>query len=368
MTQVGTYNYGASNTGAGSHAVSNLTGGTPTSLRSKMNDNRAGESSSRHIPWLASLLLAVVPLSASAAWFGEQQDKMGTRVEIQLWMDDEAQARRLIAAGMAEFDRIEAAMSTYRDNSEISAVNREAASAPVVVSAELFDLVRRSLELSVQTGGAFDITYDSVGYLYDFRARERPVEAAIADKLAAIDYRHVLLDAGKSTIRFTRPGTRINLGGIAKGYACEQVVALLRKAGVTHALVNAGGDTRLLGDRQGKPWVVGIRDPDDESKWVTRLALDDEAISTSGDYERYFEEDGVRYHHILDPRSGKPVAGVRSVTIIGPDATLTDGLSTSVFVMGVERGLALIEATPGYAAVIIDAERKVRFSKALAPD
>jgi thiamine biosynthesis lipoprotein len=228
--------------------------------------------------------------------------------------------------------------------------------------------VRRSLELSVQTGGAFDITYDSVGYLYDFRARERPTETTIADSLPAINYRHVRLDAGKSTIRFTRPGTRINLGGIAKGYSCEQVVALLRKAGITNALVNAGGDTRLLGDRRGKPWVVGIRDPDDESKWVTRLALDDEAISTSGDYERYFEEDGVRYHHILDPKSGKPVAGVRSVTVIGPDATLTDGLSTSVFVLGPERGLALIEAMPGYAAVIIDAGRKVRFSTALAAD
>lgn len=323
---------------------------------------------SRRIPWLASLFLAVVPLSASAAWFGEQQDKMGTRVEIQLWLDDESQARRLIAAGMAEFDRIEAAMSTYRESSAISAVNRGAASAPVVVPAELFALVQRSLELSVRTGGAFDITYDSVGYLYDFRARERPAAAAISQNIAAIDYRHVRLDAERSTIRFTQPGTRINLGGIAKGYACEQVVALLRKAGVTNALVNAGGDTRLLGDRRGKPWVVGIRDPDDESKWVTRLALDDEAISTSGDYERFFDDEGVRYHHILDPKSGKPVAGVRSVTIIGPDGTLTDGLSTSVFVMGVERGLALIEATPGYAAVIIDAGHKVHFSTALAPD
>jgi len=293
---------------------------------------------------------------------------MGTRVEIQLWMDDEPQARQLIAAGMAEFERIEAGMSTYRASSGISAVNRDAATAPVVVSAELFELVRRSLELSVQTGGAFDITYDSVGYLYDFRAHERPTEKTIANNLDAINYRHVLLDAGKSTIRFTRPGTRINLGGIAKGYSCEQVAALLRKAGVTNALVNAGGDTRLLGDRRGKPWVVGIRDPDDESKWVTRLALDDEAISTSGDYERFFDEDGVRYHHILDPKSGKPVAGVRSVTIIGPDATLTDGLSTSVFVLGPERGLALIEATPGYAAVIIDAARKVRFSTALSAD
>jgi thiamine biosynthesis lipoprotein len=323
---------------------------------------------SRGIPWLASLCAVFLPLSVSAAWFGEQQDKMGTRVEIQLWMDDEPQARQLIAAGMAEFDRIEAGMSTYRESSEISAVNRQAATAPMTISAELFNLVRRSVDLSVQTGGAFDITYDSVGYLYDFRARERPADSVIADNLAAIDYRHIQLDADRSTIRFTRPGTRINLGGIAKGYACEQVAALLRKAGVENALINAGGDTRMLGDRRGKPWVVGIRNPDDESRWVTRLALDDEAISTSGDYERFFDEDGVRYHHILDPKSGKPATGMRSVTIIGPDGTVTDGLSTSVFVLGVERGLALIEATPGYAAVIIDAERKVRFSSSLSPD
>jgi thiamine biosynthesis lipoprotein len=130
-------------------------------------------------------------------------------------------------------------------------------------------------------------------------------------------------------------------------------------------MANAGGDTRLLGDRRGEPWVVGIRDPADDSRWVTRLALDNEAISTSGDYERFFDEDGVRYHHILNPKSGKPAHGVRSATVIGPDATLTDGLSTGVFVLGPERGLALIEATPGYAAVIIDAERRVRFSKAL---
>jgi len=286
-------------------------------------------------------------------------------VEIQLWAADEATGRRLLAAGMAEFDRIEAVMSTYRESSEISLANREAAARAVPVSAELHDLVARSLDLSVKTGGAFDITFDSVGRLYDFRERIRPDDAAIRANLPEIDYRHVVLGDHPDTIRFTKPGTRINLGGIAKGYACERVIDLLRKAGVSHALANAGGDTRLLGDRLGKPWVVGIRDPDDEKHWVTRLALDNEAISTSGDYERFFDEDGVRYHHILDPKSGKSASGVRSVTVIGPDATLTDGLSTSVFVLGPERGLALIEATKGYAAVIIDAQRNVRFSTAL---
>lgn len=317
------------------------------------------------IPSLCVLVLTLATLPARAEWYSDAQEMMGTRVEIQLWAADEATGRRLLASGIAEFERIEAAMSTYRESSEISLVNREAAGRAVPVSAELHDLVQRSLELSVTTGGAFDITFDSVGRLYDFRRGVRPDEVSIRANLPAIDYRHVLLGDAPDTIRFTMPGTRINLGGIAKGYACERVIALLRRAGVSNALANAGGDTRLLGDRRGKPWVVGIRDPDDGARWVTRLALDNEAISTSGDYERFFEEDGVRYHHILDPKSGKSASGVRSVTIIGPDATLTDGLSTSVFVLGPERGLALIEATPGYAAVIIDAQRNVRFSTAL---
>jgi thiamine biosynthesis lipoprotein len=315
---------------------------------------------------LLAALLALAALPARAEWYAEQQDKMGTRVEIQLWSADEASARRLIAAGMAEFDRIEAWMSTYVEGSEVSRVNREAATAAVPVSRELYDLVRRSAELSERSGGAFDITFDSVGRLYDFRARVRPDEAAIQANLPAISYRHVVLDPAPPAIRFTTPGTRINFGGIGKGYACERVAALLRAAGVSHALVNAGGDTRLIGDRRGRPWVVGIRDPDDASRWVTRLALDDEAISTAGDYERFFDDDGVRYHHILDPSSGRSVSGVRSVTVIGPDATLTDGLDTAVFVMGPEKGLALIDATPGYAAVVIDAERNVRFSKSLS--
>ncbi|MBL8200169.1 MAG: FAD:protein FMN transferase [Chromatiales bacterium] len=318
----------------------------------------------RCIP-LCVFLLVLVTAPARAEWYSEAREKMGTKVEIQLWAGSEAAARPLLAAGMAEFDRIESWMSTYREDSEISRVNRLAAREPVKASAELFGVVAKSLELSALSDGAFDITFDSVGKLYDFRSGVRPDADAIQQRLPDINYRHVLLDPAALTIRFTKEGTRINLGGIGKGYSCERVIELLRKAGVTNALVNAGGDTRLLGDRRGKPWVVGIRDPDDGQHWVTRLALEDEAISTSGDYERYFDEDGVRYHHILDPKSGKSASGLRSVTVIGPDATMTDGLSTSVFVLGPERGLALIETTPGYAAVIIDAEHQVRFSKAL---
>lgn len=311
------------------------------------------------------LMLGVLP-AAHGDWFSDAQDKMGTRVEIELWHDDAAEARRLIAAGMAEFDRIESAMSTYRADSEITRINEQAAAGPVVVGDELFALIARALALSATTGGAFDITYDSVGQLYDYRLNRRPDEPEINAHLLTIDHRFVELDVAASTIRFAREGVRINLGGIAKGYACEAVIALLKERGVTHALATAGGDTRLLGDRGNGPWIVGIRDPDDKAGLITRLALANEAVSTSGDYERFFIEDGVRYHHILDPSTGKSAGELRSVTIVGPDATMTDGLSTSVFVLGAQAGLELIERLPDYEAIIIDASRRVQFSTGLA--
>ncbi|MEO1065580.1 MAG: FAD:protein FMN transferase, partial [Actinomycetota bacterium] len=145
-----------------------------------------------------------------------------------------------------------------------------------------------------------------------------------------------------NSVRFLEPGVRINLGGIAKGYVVERGIDLLRRAGVSNAIVTAGGDSRLLGDRRGRPFMVGIRDPRVDGEVAISVPLEDEAISTSGDYERYFEEDGVRYHHIIKPSTGTPAAGVHSATVIGPDAVMTDALSTSVFVMGVDRGLKLI--------------------------
>lgn len=320
----------------------------------------------RHLLPLAIAVLAGLG-PARAEWFSEQAEKMGTRMDVQLWHDDEAQARRLISAAMAEFDRIEAGMSTYRADSEISRVNDRAATAPVPVSAELYGIVSRSIELSVLSGGAFDITYDSVGRFYDFRRRQRPTDQEIVEHLSQINYRHLQLDPQARTIGFEVPGTRINLGGIAKGYAVEQVIGLLRAAGVKHALATAGGDTRLLGDHRGQPWIIGIRDPDDSGRLITKLALDDEAISTSGDYERFFDEGGKRYHHILDPKTGKPASGVRSVTIVGPDAVMTEGLTKTVFINGAEKGMALLESLDGYEAVIVDDQRRVFFSRGLAP-
>jgi len=292
---------------------------------------------------------------------------MGTRVEIKLWHDDVAQAEHLLALGMAEFDRIEAAMSTYLADSEMTQINEQAADAPVKVSPELFGLINRALQLSVITNGAFDITYDSVGQFYDYRAGKRPASKQIKIHLDEINYRYVHLEQKDLTIRFTQPGVRINLGGIAKGYAVESVINLLRDLGVKHALATAGGDTRLLGNRGNGPWVIGVRDPNDTEGLIMRLALEDEAISTSGDYERFFIEDNVRYHHILNPSTGQSAGQVRSVTIVGPDATLTDGLSTSVFVLGPVAGLELIESLEGYEALIVDTGQQVQFSTGLNP-
>ena len=312
-------------------------------------------------------VLAAAPPAAVAEWVGEAIELMGTEVSVELWHDDPAAGRVLVDMVLDEYRRIDREMSTYRPDSQISRVNAEAAERPVEVDAELFALVGRALELSAMSGGAFDITYESVGYLYDFRARQRPTDAEIAARLDAIDYRHVILDESASTIRFRTPGVRINLGGIAKGHAVERAAALLRAHGVRHAVLNAGGDTRVLGDRRGRPWIVGIRHPRVEGDVVTRLPLVDEAVSTSGDYERFFEEDGRRYHHILNPRTGRPTEGVLSVTVIGPDATTTDGLSTTLFVLGIEAGLELIERIPGYEAVIVDSNGKLAYSSGLTP-
>ena len=318
---------------------------------------------SRILPFV---LLLLPPAPARAEWFQREEAIMGTRVAVELWADDAALARRAMDEVIAEMRRTDELMSTYKPESQLSQVNAHAHERPVQVDADIIEVVERSLEMSKLSGGAFDITYASVGYLYDYRAHQRPTDEQIAAALPGVDYRQVQVDRDARTIRFLRKGVRIDLGGIAKGYAVDRSVERLRALGIQHAMVNAGGDTRLLGDRLGKPWIVGIRDPRNEGRVVTRLPLADEALSTSGDYERYFEEGGVRYHHILVPGTGRSARGVRSATVLGADATLTDALSTTVFVLGVERGMQLIARLPGVEAVVVDDEGRIYYSDGLA--
>jgi thiamine biosynthesis lipoprotein len=292
---------------------------------------------------------------------------MGTEVSVHLWHEDAAEAAAIVEDVFDEVTRIEGVMSTYIEGSEISDINSGAAEGPVAAGDELLQLILRSLDISMLTRGAFDITYDSVGQFYDFREKQRPDAATIEEGLERIDFRLVKVDRLAGTVQFLAPGVRINLGGIAKGYTVERGVSLLRSRGIEHGIVTAGGDSRLLGDRLGQPFMVGIRDPRKDDAVLLTIPLEDEAISTSGDYERYFEEDGKRYHHIIEPATGLPAGGVRSATIVGPDAVLTDALSTSVFVLGVDQGLTLISTLPDYEGVVIDDEGRLFYSDGFEP-
>lgn len=300
-----------------------------------------------------------------AAWVHDEQSIMGTTVRAEVWSADDAAAARAVADVMQEMRRIDRLMSPYKPDSELSHVNANAAQRPVRVGQELRGLVRRSLEISELTNGAFDITFASVGHLYDYRKMIRPADGMLAGLLPVVDFRHVLVDEDAGTVAFALPGVRVDLGGIAKGHAVDNALGIMRQHGIEHALISAGGDTGILGNRIDRPWVVAIRDPRDHDAVVAMLPIQDEALSTSGDYERYFEQDGVRYHHILNPSTGRSAGEVRSASVLGPDVTTTDALSTSVFVLGVEKGMALVETLPGIEAAIIDNQGVLHYSGGL---
>lgn len=310
------------------------------------------------------LIGAVQP--ARAEWVQRIEDGiMGTRIVVELWAEDRGKADASIEAVLAEMRRIDAAMSTYKADSEVSLVNSQADKRPVKVSPELFQLLSAALEYSRITRGAFDITYASVGYLYDFRQHVHPDEKQIASALPGVNYKHVILDSAASTVRFSQSGVRIDLGGIGKGHAVDRGIEILRARGVEHALVTAGGDSRIIGDRFGKPWVIGIRHPDRKDEVIARIPLEDAALSTSGDYERYFDEGGVRYHHIIDPKTGQSARKVRSATLIGPTATRTDGLSKTAFVLGAERAIEIYNGLEGIDAVVVTPDGRVLYTKGL---
>jgi FAD:protein FMN transferase len=316
---------------------------------------------------LGIVLAAVLPGVACAEWLERTEPIMGTRVYVQLWSEDAAKGNAAIDAVMVDMRRIDDLMSHYKPESQLSQINERANREPVQVDKELFDLIKLSTYYSQITQGAFDITYASVGYLYNYPEHIHPTEAQIKDALPAVNWRNMLLDEAHHTVRFEHPGMRIDLGGIGKGYAVDHGIDILKARGIEHAVVTAGGDTRILGDHMGRPWLVAIRHPDNPQKVVTRIPLSDSAMSTSGDYERYFDEDGVRYHHIIDPHTGHSASKVRSATILAPTATQTDGMSKTAFVLGAEKALEIINSMPEYDAVFVTPEGHVLYSNGLRP-
>jgi thiamine biosynthesis lipoprotein len=298
-------------------------------------------------------------------WFKRDEAIMGTAISVELWADDRAEGESAITAVMDEMHRIDHLMSPHRPASELSRINRDAATSAVSVSAEMIRLLDRANEFSRLSDGAFDITYAAVGHLYDYRERIRPNEAELARARALVGWRNLVVDVPARTVRFALDGMRIDLGGFAKGHAVDNATAILQAIGIRHAIVSAGGDSRVIGDRRGRPWTIGVRDPRRAGEMVAMLPLEDVSISTSGDYERYFDADGVRFHHLIDPATGRSPSSVHSVTILAEDGLTTEALSKCVFVLGVEKGLRLIESQPEVDAVIVDAAGALHYSAGL---
>lgn len=319
--------------------------------------------------FLFAVLFGAIIRPAQAEWYHDEQAIMGTLVSLTFWSDDKTTAQRAIALVMGEMRRIDAAFSTYNPDSLVSKVNREAATVAVDITPELLMILDKSLYYSGLSQGAFDISYASVGKHYDYRLKQQPTLGLRRQLLPAIDYHQIHLNKVAYQVAFEHPQLQIGLGGIAKGYAVDRSIAILADLGITSASISAGGDSRVLGEKRGKPWLVGIKNPRGGLGDAVAIVvpLTNTAISTSGDYERFFFDDQTneRIHHILNPKTGESSSGIASVSIIGPQGFDTDPLSTTVFVLGVNRGLALINNLDGFDGVIIDSHGVVHYSEGL---
>jgi thiamine biosynthesis lipoprotein len=287
-----------------------------------------------------------------------------------MWGNEDERAVSAIDEAFGEFDRIDRMMTTWTTTSEVSRVNQAAGTGKAVeVSPELFAVLERAEEDSRLSHGAFDITVGSFAGVWKFDEDNDgsiPPPELVAERKKLVSYKDLVLDPAHHAARLKRKGQKITLGGIAKGYAVDKAVAILRARGFVDFIVQAGGDMYCAGRRGDRQWRVGIRDPRGPRDSYFALAeVQDRTFSTSGDYERFTIKDGKRFHHIIDPATGYPAMGVRSVTIMAKDALTAEGLSKIVFIWGPERGLKLVESLPDVDAVVVDAQNHVTVSKGL---
>ncbi|MBS2016005.1 MAG: FAD:protein FMN transferase [Deltaproteobacteria bacterium] len=313
------------------------------------------------------------PLAFTAEKVWAEGSAMGTHLAFAAYTNpkvDAAKARAAFDAAIAEIKRIEAIMTTWRPDSEISKINAAAGKAPVEVGDETLAIVKASIHTSEISEGTFDITFQTLHGLWKFdedRDPHPPAEKDVKERLAFLGWKNIKVDEAKKTVMLTKERTQISLGGIAKGYAVDKAAAVLEKAGLTSFFVQAGGDLYAKGRKpDGHEWQAGIRDPRGvDSKWFALIPLSDHAFSTAGDYERSYIVDGKRFHHIIDPRTGFPATACRSVTIWAPTALQADEIDDAVFILGPEKGMALVESLDGVGAVIVDAKNRVHVSKRL---
>lgn len=291
---------------------------------------------------------------------------MGTDLEIKVIEADPKKAKLALDAAVAEIQRVEDVFTTWRD-SPLQRLNAQAGKGFVQVPEEVSKLVARSLAVAEVSQGAFDPTFASVGKLWDFKAvpPKLPTEGEIEVPLKMVGYQKVKVDLEKSRVSLPA-GTRLGLGGIAKGYGVDRAMAVLLEHGITDGIVNAGGDLKALGTKFGEPWRIAITHPRKGNKPVAVVPLSNVCLVTSGDYERFFMVEGKRYHHILDPRTGRPATGCISATVLAPDAAFADALATAMVVLGPKEGLKVIEALPRVEALLVDLEGHVSRSSGLA--
>jgi thiamine biosynthesis lipoprotein len=328
-----------------------------------------GRPSSRFIPLLLLLLAASACNAPSEDEAVEgprilraERLLMGTRFDIQIVSAEREAGAAALREAFKEVARIEELLSEYREESEISAVNREAGRQPVVVGPELYAVVSRSLWASELTGGAFDITFAACGHLWSFKEPRMPEEAELAECLPRVGFRMLRLDEGRSSIFLPGSDMRIGISGIAKGYGVDRAAEVLEEHGFQDYIVDGGGDIRLAGSKAGRPWKVGIADPRSPGELFSAISPERGAVVTSGDYERFFERDGTRYHHIIEPSTGRPARRSVAVTVIAPTAMEADALATGLFVVGPRRGLELVEGLAGVEALFFDPDLTVHTS------
>jgi FAD:protein FMN transferase len=292
---------------------------------------------------------------------------MGTLVTITAVSPNQDVGNRAMQVAFDEIKRLEQLLSTWRSDSELSRVNQEAGRRPVQVSSETLELVTRSLELGRLTLGGFNIALGPAIDAWSITERQRiPDDEELQRLKPLVDWTSIQLNKEARTIYLPHEGMRIDVGGIGKGYAADRAVEEMKRAGAAGGSVALSGDIKTFGvlpDQNGFP--VGIRHPREEGALITVIDLKNEAISTAGDYERFFERDGVRYHHILDTHTLQPARTCQSVTVIAKEGTVADGLDTGIFVLGPEQGMALVERLPGVEAIIIDQEGKITVSSGL---
>lgn len=283
---------------------------------------------------------------------------MGNQFEITVISEDARWAESRIDEAVAEISRIEALLTTFNETSQTARINAAAGTAPVPVDNEVFHLIQRSLKISALTQGAFDITYGSLDkrfWNFDAAMTSLPDKETAKHSVRLINWRNVALNDKEGTVFLKEKGMRIGFGGIGKGYAADRAKQILQNAGVKHGVVNASGDLVTWGHQpSGKPWTVGIACPSQKRLPFSYLDISNAAVATSGNYEKYAVVDGKKYSHTIDPKTGFPVSGIKSVTVICPTAELADALATPVMVMGIKAGLGLINQMTNIACVVIN--------------